>query len=66
VATVVFLIRQRRRGAPFYSINEAHKKDVPRFLNRMLGMQLRDQKLLFDYFQHTVEATIQVLYACRC
>ena len=36
-----------------YSVLEKNKK-VTKFLNRMLAMGLRDQKLLFAYFSDTL------------
>ena len=33
--------------------------DVPKFLNRMLCLQLHDQELLFNYFASTLDATIK-------
>lgn len=36
-----------------YSVLEKNKK-VTKFLNRMLAMGLRDQKLLFSYFSDTL------------
>ena len=33
-------------------------KEVPRFLNRMLGMRLADQQMLFQYFHDTYEAKV--------
>lgn len=38
---------------PVYSILERNKK-VTKFLNRMLAMSLRDQKMLFAYFSDTL------------
>lgn len=38
---------------PSYTILEKNKS-VTKFLNRMLAMSLRDQKLLFAYFSDTL------------
>ena len=38
---------------PVFQILEKNKK-VTKFLNRMLAMSLRDQKLLFTYFSDTL------------
>ena len=38
---------------PVYSMLEKNKT-VTKFLNRMLAMSLRDQKLLFTYFSDTL------------
>lgn len=43
-----------------YSIDEKLSHDVPRFLNRLLGMPLATQRYLFDYFSATLDATIKV------
>lgn len=38
---------------PVFQILEKNKK-VPKFLNRMLAMSLRDQKMLFAFFSDTL------------
>ena len=44
---------------PVFQILEKNKK-VPKFLNRMLAMSLRDQKMLFAFFSDTlVSHTLQ-------
>lgn len=44
---------------PVFQILETNKK-VPKFLNRMLAMSLRDQKMLFAFFSDTlVSHTLQ-------
>lgn len=58
---------------PVYSMLEKNKT-VTKFLNRMLAMSLRDQKLLFAYFSDTLvrllaavrPASSLVLIACTC
>ncbi|GAB4817769.1 hypothetical protein N2152v2_004815 [Parachlorella kessleri] len=48
----------REEGAPTVcgTIEERDKTDVPRFLNRLLGLDPDAQALLFDYYQATLEA----------
>lgn len=43
-------------GPPRVTFDQKMGRDIPRFLNRLLGMQLDDQKLLFDYFASTLDA----------
>ena len=50
---------------PVYSILERNKK-VTKFLNRMLAMSLRDQKMLFAYFSDTLVSRATVTHtACE-
>ncbi|EFN55772.1 hypothetical protein CHLNCDRAFT_51983 [Chlorella variabilis] len=37
------------------------KVKIPRFLNRLLGLPMVDQELLFQYFQDTLDATVAQL-----
>lgn len=48
---------------PVYSILEKNKT-VTKFLNRMLAMSLRDQKLLFAYFSDTLVRLPKVVTNC--
>ncbi|KAF5827529.1 hypothetical protein DUNSADRAFT_488, partial [Dunaliella salina] len=34
-------------------------REVPRFLNRMLGLPIHDQQLLFEYFASTLQAVVR-------
>ncbi|KAL3138929.1 hypothetical protein ABBQ32_14197 [Trebouxia sp. C0010 RCD-2024] len=50
-------------AGPVYSILEKNKT-VTKFLNRMLAMSLRDQKLLFAYFSDTLVRLPKVVTNC--
>ena len=52
----------RRNGSLSIAAKQPSGKEVPRFLNRMLGMRLADQTMLFQYFHDTYEAKVP---SCR-
>lgn len=39
--------------------NSSSTTGVGTFLNRLLGLTIKDQQLLFEYFANTLEATIK-------
>lgn len=36
----------------------SNKVNIPRFLNRLLGLSIPEQQVVFDYFASTMDATI--------
>ena len=41
-----------------FAVKNAHKNNVPRFLNRLLGLSIQEQQAVFDYFSSVLDATI--------
>ena len=40
-------------------MDPGHLKDIPRFLNKLLGLQLDDQAQLFEYFSGVMDVVIK-------
>ena len=40
-------------------MDPSHMKDIPRFLNKLLGLQLDDQAQLFEYFSGVMDVEIK-------
>ncbi len=36
-----------------------HKANIPRFLNRLLGLSIPEQQVVFDYFSSLLDVVIQ-------
>ncbi|KAK9819870.1 hypothetical protein WJX72_003467 [[Myrmecia] bisecta] len=51
----------QEHGAPVHAgkIADVDKSDVPRFLNRLLGLEPDVQRHIFDFYQALLEATIE-------
>lgn len=47
-------------------VKEELQRDVARFLNRLLGMHLPMQEVLFTYFTRMMDAMIAIAKAVSC
>ncbi|DBA83686.1 TPA: hypothetical protein ACH3X1_016793 [Trebouxia sp. C0004] len=59
LTAVGLITKQSHVTGPVFQILEKNKK-VTKFLNRMLAMSLRDQKMLFAFFSDTLDACIEL------